>query len=242
MQGPTDSSTRPYRHPTLGGSDHRKSLPGRDAKVLGPQVGGQPALQVQVRPHRPVLRGGENREETGGYALGPFRQRSEQEQRGGRRASEWIPLGGVALEGRRAGRALTAEAGLPPADAHASPGTGCRVVGHRVAQAVSAVGAGAHVVAAVLQVGQRAHGAVAGLELGRRQDGAGLVRESGCGRRAAWSEAAAGDARAHPRVTGSGSKSPSPALPRCSSGKNKFSHVWESWRFFFRNQYTFLMA
>lgn len=85
--------------------------------------------------------------------------------------------------GRAAGRTPTAEAGLPPADAHAAPGTGRRVVGHRVAQAVSAVGAGAHVVAAVLQVGQRAHGAVAGLELGRRQDGAGLIRESGCGER-----------------------------------------------------------
>ena len=171
----------------------------------------------------------------GGDALGPSRQRSERDQRGGRKASEWIPLGGVAVEGRRAGRAPTAEAGLAPLDAHASPGTGRCVVGHRVAQAASAVGAGAHVVAAVLQVGQRAHGAVAGLELGRRQDGAGLVRESGCGERSgvargpARSEATAGDARAEPRVTGSGSKSPSPPLPRCGSGKNKFSQVWESW-------------
>ena len=37
MQRPTDSSSWPYMHPTLGGSDHRKSLPGRDGKVLGPR-------------------------------------------------------------------------------------------------------------------------------------------------------------------------------------------------------------
>jgi len=71
------------------------------------------------------------------------------------------------------------EAGLPPPDVHASPGTGGGVAGHGAAKAVSAVGAGADVVAAVLHVGQRAHGAVAGLELGGRQQGARLLRIPG---------------------------------------------------------------
>lgn len=86
----------------------------------------------------------------------------------------------VAWRRRRAGRAPTTEAGLPPRDVHALPGTGGGVIGHRVAQAVSAVGAGADIVVTVLQVGQRGHRMVAGFELGGRQKSASLLRELGC--------------------------------------------------------------
>ena len=82
---------------------------------------------------------------------------------------------------------------------HAPPGAGRGVVGHRVAQAVSAVGAGAHVIAAVAQVGQRAHGAVAGLELRGHQDGAGLVCELGCGERRGVSRPRMGSSTRTPR-------------------------------------------
>ena len=120
-----------------------------------------------------------------GDALGSFPSAVKQRQcsdlaqsRGHPSRSRWL-----AWRGSRRERTLTTEAGLPPPDVHAPPGAGRRVVGHRVAQAVSAIGAGAHVEAAVAQVGQRAHGAVAGLELAGRQDGAGLVCELGCGER-----------------------------------------------------------
>lgn len=87
----------------------------------------------------------------------------------------------VAWRRRRAVRAPTTEAGLPPRDVHALPGTGVGVVGHRVAQAVLAVGAGADIVVTVLQVGQRGHCVVAGFEFGGRQKSASLLRELGCG-------------------------------------------------------------
>lgn len=116
--------------------------------------------------------------------LGPYSECSNSETvlRKGR-AVRKAPEEGLAglCGGWRAGRAPTTEAGLPPPDVHAFPGTGCGVVGHGAAKAVSAVGAGADVVAAVLHVGQRAHGAVAGLELGGRQQGACLVCKPGCG-------------------------------------------------------------
>lgn len=93
-------------------------------------------------------------------------------------------LCGVGLcESWRTGRAPTTEARLPPPDVHASPSTGCGVVGHGAAEAVFAVGAGADVIAAVLHVGQRVHDAVAGLELGGRQQSARLLRKPGCGGR-----------------------------------------------------------
>lgn len=118
--------------------------------------------------------------------LGPYSECSNSETalRKGRAVRTAPEEGSAGLcGGWRAGRAPTTEAGLPPPDVHASPGTGCGVVGHGAAKAVSAVGAGADVVAAVLHVGQRAHGAVAGLELGGRQQGACLVCKPGCGGR-----------------------------------------------------------
>lgn len=87
----------------------------------------------------------------------------------------------VVWSGQQAGRAPTTKVGLPPRDVHAFPGTGSGIVGHGIAQAVPAVGAGADVVVAVLQVRQRAHNVVAGFELGGRQESTCLLRELGCG-------------------------------------------------------------